>query len=205
MRRALLTCLALAALTRIEPAGGSTIPGGGSMPAVEVRDLLGAMDFVPALDTIDAVMGPSAATELSDLAADPDNDSGLRLRAIRALAHYPTDESRATLYGLIGSLGGATDGADVLLLRAAIEALGAIGGPNAVPTITPFLSVGSTPDVCAGLRDVRATAADALRVIGSPTAVPPLRARQVPGPDEEPCEQVSFAITEALRALLGGT
>jgi HEAT repeat protein len=199
MRHVLVTSLALLALTRVEPA-----VGGGPMPAKEVRDLLGAIDFVPTIEMIDGVMGASAADDLAELAADPATDAGVRLRAIHALARYPSDDSRTTLYAVIATLGAATAGADALLLRAAIEALGEIGGPDAVATITPFLAVGSTPDVCAGMRDVRATAAEALRVIGSPTAVPALRARQVEGSNKEPCEQVSLAITEALRDLLGG-
>jgi len=200
MKRVVLSSLALLALTRVEPA-----VGGGPVLAVEVRDLLGAIDFVPTEDMIDGVMGPSADLDLAELAADPQADPGIRLRALRGLALYPTDGARSTLYGVLGTLGTSTSGSDALLLRAAIEALGEIGGPDAVSAITPFLAVGSTPDVCTGMRDVRSTAADALRVIGSPTAVPALRARQVEGVNKEPCEQVSLAITEALRALLGGT
>ncbi len=197
--RSIVGTLAVLALLHVEPAGGDTLP------AAPIRDLLGAIDYVPTAAMIGDVMGATPNAELATLAIDPDVDAGIRLRALRALTHYPTDFARDTLGAVLISLGAATTGRDVLLLRAAIEALGEIGGPDDVPTITPFLAVGSSPEVCAGLRDVRATAAHALQAIGSPTGVPPLRARQVPGPDKEPCEQVSLAITEALRALLGGT
>lgn len=199
MNRPTLLLFAMLALG-VQPAGGDEL-----QLAVEVRDLLGAMDFVPTTEMLDEVMGSSPDAELAAIATDPTADPGVRIRALRGLAHYPTDEARTALYGVIGSVGGATTGYDVLTLRTAIETLGVIGGPDAVPTITPFLSVGSSPEVCAGMRDVRATAANALRVIGAASAVPALRARQVPGSDKEPCEQVALAITEALRALLGGT
>jgi HEAT repeat protein len=186
--RHLVVGLGLAAVLHIQP---SNAGGGGPVP--DTRDLLGAIDFVPARQDLDTVMGPTSLQQLIILAIDDDEDAGVRLRAVRALGQFPeADEARATLESLINALAASSTGTPVLILRAAMEALAEIGGAAAVAKITPLLDNPS--------RDVRASAADALRIIGSPTAIPALRDRQ----EVETVPQVLLAITEALRALLGG-
>jgi hypothetical protein len=186
--RALVAGLGLVALLQIEPSNA-----GGSGPVPATRDLLGAIDFVPAREDLDTVMGPTSLQQLIILAIDDGEDPGVRIRAVRALGQFPeSSEARSTLVAVINGLAAESSGTPVLILRAAMEALAEVGGASAVSQITPLLDNSS--------RDVRASAADALRVIGSPTAIPALRDRQ----QIETVPQVLLAITEALRALLGG-
>jgi len=168
-------------------------PARGAEPSDQVRDLLGAIDFVPQRSHLDEVMGPLPLQELIAIATDIQTDPGVRLQAVRALAQYPDPQSVDTLEQTIDTFDNQAFGTGLLILRAAAEALAEIGGADAVPVITPLLQNSS--------RDVRAAAAHALRVIGSPTAVPALRAQQ----QVETSDQVQFAITEALRALVGGS
>ena len=159
------------------------------------EDLLGAIDFTPSRDDLDAAM-PSAPDELITLATG-DGDVGRRLRAIRALTQYPGDPAHTALLAVLDEVEDATAGPDALVLRAAIEALGVIGTSQDVDRIAFFLDAeGATPY---DGRDIRWSAAMALGAIHAGTAVAPLRARQ----SVEQTEQVKFAITEALRAILG--
>jgi HEAT repeat protein len=167
-------------------------------PAASADDLLGAIDFAPQRSDLDAAMPATALDQLVGFATDETEDPGKRLRAIRALALYPSDQAKGALLSILGQQDPhvAPPGTETLYLRAAIESLAEIGGPDEVPVIAEFLeAIGSTE--LQGL-DLRATAARALGVIGSPTAVTPLRARQ-----NDPAPEVRFAITEALRAILG--
>jgi len=172
------------ALTRVEAET--------TAPPPTVEELLSAIDFVPARSDLDPVMGSTPTQELIALANSA--DEGVRVRAIRALAQYPAPETRDALVALIQDPK-ASGGLRVVLRRAALEALAEIGTPDDVEIITPYLEVTNAPE-----RDLRAAAAHALRVLGSTAAVPALRAQQ--RIEEEP--QVLFAITEALRKLLGG-
>ncbi|MCB9559466.1 MAG: hypothetical protein H6709_19300 [Kofleriaceae bacterium] len=164
-----------------------------------VIELLSAFDYVPTRAALDDVMGPAPIDQLRqliglDLPVEMiETDPGVQLRAVRALARYPGDDARTTLRDTLARYAFARHGHDLLLLRAALESLAVVGGAAAVPDITPFLDVEES-------RDLRAAAANALRVIKSATALPALRARQLI--ETEP--QVSFAITEALRAILEG-
>lgn len=171
--------------------------GGPDEPAIQ--DVLGAIDFVPSRDTLDAVLAPAPAQGLAEIATNPEADPGVRLRALRALAHYPSTEAHDALLFVIDAVDPPANGTQLLLLRASLETLGEIGSADDVAVITPFLSRDDL--VNDRNRDLRAAAANALRVIGSPSAVPALRARQ----RDESVPQVSLAITEALRAILGGS
>jgi HEAT repeat protein len=185
-----LVAAALLALAAREPRAST------EAPVASADDLLGAIDFAPQRGDLDTAMPATALDQLVAFATDDTQDAGKRLRAIRALAQYPSDQAKGALLFIIDQLQDARAGTDLLHLRASIEALGEIGGPDEVSVIVPFLSaVGSTE--LEGL-DLRATAARALGAIGSQTAVVPLRARQ-----NDPSPEVRFAITEALRAILG--
>ncbi len=187
---ALHTLSLILAVIGLARASASQAGGGGPVP--ETRDLLGAIDFVPTQANLDEVMGPDSLQQLIGLATDDAEDPGVRLRALRALGNYDVDEARGTLVAMIDALSSNGSGTPVLLLRAAMEALAEIGGAAAVPEITPLLDNSS--------RDVRASAADALRVIGSATAVPALNDRRL----IETVPQVQLAISEALRVLIPG-
>lgn len=186
MRRAPLYILVIA-LGAVHPTGATTVPTPPS------EDLLTAIDFAPQRSDLDASM-PTPLDTMIQFIHDPTKDPGVKLRAIRALSQYPSDQARGELAILLQQLGAARQGTAVLDLRAAIEALADIGGTEAVPVITPFLNAEES-------LDLRATAARALGTIGSPSAAPALRARQ----QVEQSDEVRVAITEALRKILGAT
>ena len=156
----------------------------------QVNEILSGIDFVPAKDKLDEVLGGEADGDLLAIARDPANntDPGIRIRAYRALVHYPsadvTDALRLAVHE--HSQG---EGIETLYARASIEALARVSGESALSDITPLLDHPG--------RDVRAAAARALRGIGSVQSVPALRARlQV-----EQVVGVQLAISEAIRAI----
>lgn len=198
LRRFVLPSLAALTIVRVEPARG----GGDDGPEITAEALLSARDHVPSRTELDATMG---ATPLQALVARAlsEPDVRIRVRAIRALAHYPSDEAHSALLLVLDDpeVGGSVElesAAILVLRRACLEALGELGDPDDVAVITEYLT---TEDVDCSQRDIRAAAANALRVLGSTTAEAPLRAQQA----TENCAQVDFAITEALRELLGGS
>jgi HEAT repeat protein len=200
MSRRALHLAMLAALGAATAAHGDTSaidPVAAATP--QVIDALTAIDF-PAVKTemdsqkasLDSLLGTSQVDTLSAIAASTDLAPGVRLRALRALALYPSDPTRAALTAEITAHSAATTGVDVLLLRTAIEALGVVGQPADVATIVPLLDKEES-------RDIRAAAARALRDIGSSTAIAPLHARLA----KETVPQVQFWISDALRVLSG--
>src|SRR5688572_3532968 len=104
-------------------------------PSPPVLDLLSGMDYVPPRAMLDEVLGPDPVTALVAVASDGTVDPGVRLRAYRALREYPEDAARAELIAAIGRHQKLETLADHAALRAAIEALAVIGGPDAVPII----------------------------------------------------------------------
>jgi HEAT repeat protein len=77
----------------------------------------------------------------------------------------------------------------LLILRAAIEALGALEIGTDVPVLSPLLDHPS--------QDIRATTANALGDLCNNAAIEPLRVRY----SEETVPQVQLAISQALRLL----
>lgn len=125
---------------------------------------LTAIDTVPSVDGINAKFATPAAAQagLAAIAVDPGVDAGVRIRAIRTLAGYCPSGCGAgvvhdTLIQLIRGSVAPASGTELLLLRAAVESLGAARAvlPADVPTILPLLVHPS--------RDVRATVARSLR------------------------------------------
>jgi HEAT repeat protein len=200
LRRLILTALAVAAIARVEPARG----GGGGGPTISAEDLLTARDHVPTRAELDATMGATPLQALVDRALT-ETDVRLRLRAIRALAQYPSEEAHSALLLVlddpeIGSSIELETAQIIVLRRACLEALAELGDPDDVAVITEYLNQEDTVGQPCSQRDLRAAAAHALRVLGSTTAEDALYARQA----VENCGQVEFAINEALRELLGG-
>jgi HEAT repeat protein len=198
IRRLALAALAAAALARVEPARG----GGAGGPTITAEDLLTARDHVPSRDELDATMGATPLQALVNRALS-EPDVRVRLRAIRALAHYPSDEAHSALLLVLDDpeIAGSIEltGPEILVLRrAALEALGELGDPDDVAVITEYLTQLDTGEPCSD-RDIRAAAAHALRVLGSTTAESALRAQG----EVETCAQVEFAINEAIRVLIG--
>lgn len=165
--------------------GGVTLP---AAPNQEVQDLLSGVDFVPGKSALDsALLDPRS--DLNDIATDTSLDSGLRIRAIRALGLYPGGETPATLQGLIAGFQGATEGTSVVMLRAAMYAWVQVAPAAAYDTMVSLLAHPS--------RDVRTDAAHVLAQIGQISAVQLLRDRF----EVEPTPQVRWALIEAIRSL----
>ncbi|MBV8760246.1 MAG: HEAT repeat domain-containing protein [Deltaproteobacteria bacterium] len=125
-------------------------------------------------------------------------EPAVRLRAIHGLAVYCTtqgvscpDASPAhdTLASLIGANEAAHAGADLLVLRAAIESLGPLEVPGDKPLLVAMLNHPS--------RDIRAATARALADLRNCQAINDLRVRY----QNESTDQVKLVISETLRIL----
>lgn len=169
----------------------------------KVQNTLTTIDSVPTKTQLDNVFPTGEAlANLSTIAQDNAADIGIRLRAIHALAKYCPDPVAAgtapctneelahqTLTTLITDEREETSGSSVLLLRAAIETIGALHVPEDAGFIEGLLDHPS--------RDVRAATARALRDLCNAEASTKLRIRYT----AESTEQVKLAISEALRVL----
>jgi hypothetical protein len=179
----LATALLAAALVT---ARGDTTP-----LAPPVVAMLTPIDTVPTKAQLDEAFGQQALAQLVPIALGAAGaDVGVQLRAVHALTHYPGVAAHDALVTLITRYQAATVASDLLLLRAAIEALGVLQVATDLDTVTPFLEVEAS-------RDLRATTARALRDLGNSAAIEPLRARY----RRERTAQVRLAISEALRVL----
>ena len=167
-------------------------------------DTLTPIDSVPSSQQITKVFNNSSAVALASLQqlANPGPtdsvDRGVQLRSVRALINYcatspctENDPAHLTLRDIADSpvYGEARTGSDLLVLRAALEALGALRVTTDMDRIGRQLQHPS--------RDIRVAAARALRDLGNTNAIPLLRARY--NIEEE--EQVKTAISDALRVL----
>jgi hypothetical protein len=167
------------------------------------RNALTAIDQVPTKSQLDQAFPSGALQKLSDIATDPDTSPdaiGIRLRAIHALAKYcaatpctSADLAHQSVVSVISATRSAQSGAQVLLLRAAIETLGAMRVSTDVSILAGTSSLLDHPS-----RDIRAATARALRDLCNPQAIAPLRMRYS-APLET--DQVKLAISEALRIL----
>lgn len=160
----------------------------------ETLHVLAMIDRQPTVQELVRAFGPDPTLPLIHVATDPSRNFGMRLRAINALPQFCPAPCAGTLIhsALRGLLAGpAADGRDILLMRAALEALGESrsGDSSDVSVIVPYLSHSS--------RDLRAAAAYALRVMCNTQALSPLRARY----EIETVDQVRVAISAAFREL----
>jgi HEAT repeat protein len=188
-RRTHVATLGLAAALLV--AGLVTARSDTAPLAPPVVAMLTPIDTVPTKAQLDEVFGQQALAGLLPIALGAAGaDVGVQLRAVHALIHYPGAQAHDTLVALVAGHQAATAGSDLLLLRAAIEALGVLQVATDLGTLTPFLEVEAS-------RDLRATAALALRDLGNSAAIEPLRARY----RRERTAQVRLAISEALRVL----
>lgn len=165
-----------------------------------VINALTQIDVVPSRQQLDAVHGNDALAAIANLRAialaEGAVDVGVQLRAIRALPQYcqpcTTDHDAHTALTTLAALPRYRDaraGSDVLVLRAAIEALGVLRLPDDLTLLAPRLEH--------PVRDIRAATASALRDLGNTQAIVPLRARY----QQEQVAQVRLAISDALRVL----
>lgn len=174
--------------------------GDALMLTQPVINALTQIDSIPSSTQLNTVFNGSSTEALSNLTAialsQGTVDLGVQLRAIRALTHYclapcGTSEAHQTLETVATTprYRDARRGSDLLVLRAAIEALGVLRIPGDVSILLPQLDHPS--------RDIRAAAAHALRDLGNTQAIPALRARY----QQEQVKQVAIAISDALRVL----
>lgn len=155
----------------------------------DLEELLSGVDFVPPGEHL---LDVGTVQEIIDLARDNKHpDGGLRIRAYRALAHFPGEETRSELIAAISEHSQAATGLEILYARAAMHSAAAIaqGDIAVVFAIAANLNHSS--------RDVRVAAAEALGTIGSAVALPALRERLT----AETVTQVRLAISEAIRQL----
>lgn len=172
------------------------LPAQGTQTTTTELHTLTPIDSLPTKDDIVNITGPDVVPRLRELALSETVDFGVQLRAIRALPQFcsptcVTHPARQALLDVFASLRKDRSGQTILRTRAAIESLGLTRSreDGDVDLIAPYLADGS--------RDLRATAAFALRNLCNNTADAPLRARfQV-----EQTTQVKLAISEALRDL----
>ena len=168
-----------------------------------ILDTLTTIDALPSLEQLDRAHGGSRDAAIANLtliaagqgaAVDP----GIQVRAIRVLGPLctpvpcePSSVAHATLVTLASTprYRDARAGSDLVILRAALEALGEQRIADDATVVIPLLEHPS--------RDIRAAAALSLRDLGSALAVAPLRARY----PREQVPQVRIAISAALRAL----
>jgi hypothetical protein len=175
----------------------------GNTALEEPQNTLTPIDTVPTRQQLDFAFKNSADTpleNLSTLATEVGANVGVRLRAIHALAKYcsaspctASDAAHAPLVTVIDANAHESTGSQVLLLRAAIETMGAMR----IETDADYLLRQSLLDHPS--RDVRAATARAFQEICSsnPAVSNSLRFRY----SHELTEQVKLAISEALRIL----
>jgi hypothetical protein len=187
--------ISTAALLCALPASGQNV----SLPQ-PVIDALTPIDSIPSAAELDNVFA-MPLDELRAIALDPTVDTGIAIRAIRALPVYcpPAPDVCGSgtvvhdaLVDIIESYqGGTATPQELMRLRAAVEALGATrsGLGDDVATLSPLLQSGS--------RDLRVTVVHALRTLCSAAAIAPLNDRYM----SEPLPQVKLLLVEALRDL----
>ena len=169
-----------------------------------VINALTPIDSVPSSTQITQAFNNSTTEALSSLQqiANPTNfvDRGVQLRAVRALTHYcqstpcgAQDPAHLTLTQIELRYRDARFGSDLLVLRAALESLGTLRVPEDWGILAAHLQHPS--------RDIRATAARALRDLGNTQAIPALRARYNIETEGPTGDQVRLAISDALRVL----
>ena len=186
-RLAIATVLLVALIT-----GAATIP-----LDQQQQEALTTIDTVPSKALYESLPTPLTQADIEGVAADGSANPAFRLRAIHALSTYcatpppcaDNDPAHMTLAALISANGSAHSGADLLILRGAIEAIGPMRGSNDLPVLVPLLDHPS--------RDIRATAATALGALCNTGANTPLHQRYT----NESTDQVKLAISAALRML----
>ncbi|CAN5644950.1 hypothetical protein BH11MYX1_BH11MYX1_28860 [soil metagenome] len=171
----------------------------GSPPlSAQIQNVLTPIDSVPTQLQLDTAFSDhsQALQGLVGISGDDATDTGIRLRAIHALTKYcaaspcvDSDLAHQALVGIIQATRDKLVGANVVVLRGAIEALGPQRVGNDLTLLVPLLEHQS--------RDVRAATVHALRDLCNTQAINPLRALL----QHETTDQVRLAISEALRIL----
>jgi HEAT repeat protein len=187
-RRPSLTEAAIALYTAVS--APAQVP---DLPKAQL-DALSGIDVEITSSLIQDAFDVDPVDELSDLAHDPVQDPGVRLRAYRALSLYP---GAATILAADIAADSPPGGTEVLYRRAAIESLAVLQRDLGAPTHYEVL----LPHLAAPHRDLRAATATALGVMQANDAYDALRERL----NTETSEQVRSAISRALDQLVDPT
>ncbi len=181
-----LASLLVTSLAIADVASGTEAPANA-----DLIEILSGVDHVP---TGDQLLEIATVQEIIDIARDPagDTDQGLRIRAYRALADFPSETTKTLLIGEVGLHADAMDGVETLYCRAAMHSLAKISNVDDIDSVFAVAA-----NLTHANRDVRAAAAQGLAVIGSEAALPALREQL----EVEKVTQVQLAISEAIRQL----
>lgn len=171
--------------------------GNEAAPPLQVVHTMTAIDSVPTKQHLTALLGAdNELTMLRSYALDPDVDFGMRLRAIRAMAHFCPEQPQqchTAIRDVFQDIDAASDppGWKILRQRAAIESLGVArsGLPEDRQLLLGFLNHSS--------RDLRVTSVRAMRDLCDPAVLPDLRHRYA----LDDSQQVRLAIAQAVEVL----
>lgn len=157
----------------------------------QLEQALSGFDYLPSRATLETMLSGDVAGLLvvATAADDPDVTVGMRVRAYRALGQFDADIARNALTAAIVQYRDTDSPQARMMLVAAIEGLGAIGGDDAVDVLATTLGNDS--------RDVRAAAALALAETESADACTPLRGQNT----HETNPQVRAALQAALLSI----
>ena len=160
------------------------------------NDILNGINYIPNGATITWSLGRSGENALNEAREDlialidsQGTDRGIKIRAFRALQHFPSRQTEVALVAAIEQHQHATQGISILYLRSAMLSYGFVAKSRARLTLEAQLRHPS--------RDVRATAAEALAIAGDCRAKEALAIQH----NRESSEQVLVALREAQRSL----
>jgi len=111
----------------------STAASADPPSVAQVRAMLSAFEAGPSAAQWQA-LGPETLSVLEQLYDDEGQQPFVRLRAVQAAGHFPSDTSRAFLKRV------ASEGQNDLLIRAALRTLARAFGGTALGDIRPFLT-----------------------------------------------------------------
>ncbi len=161
MRRAFIAFLALSVLAGV---WSVATPVFATPPSkAELSQMLAGFEQAPGAEDFRA-WGPETFPILVELYGDHDVQPFVRMRAVAAVAHYPSPRARAFLLR-VARAAGQSD----LLIREAVRGLGRAFGPRSIEDIRPFLRHRAPA--------VREGAVLALTAFHTPAAQGALRAR----------------------------
>lgn len=192
MRKLAVIAVVLAAL--------AASAGNMDLLSQDQQEALTTIDNVPSKSLYDSLQltSPLDQTKLEQVASDGSASPAFRLRAIHALSTYcvaspcgSDDPAHVTLANLLVANGSAASGADLLILRGAVEAIGPMRVATDAGVLVTMLNHPS--------RDIRSTAALALGALcnSNSTTIAALHERY----SNESTDQVKLAISAALRML----
>jgi len=171
--------------------------GSETAPPLQVVHTMTSIDSVPTKQELTSLLGAdNELMMLRSYALDPNVDFGMRLRAVRAMAHFCPEQPQqchTAIWDVFQDIDAASDppGWKILRQRAAIEALGVArsGLPQDLQLLLGFLNHSS--------RDLRVASVRAMRDLCDPAALPDLKRRFAV--DES--QQVRLAIAQTVEVL----